>query len=150
MPSGKAAGAFVALFLGAILAGSTVLDLVPLGINDIHSTCLDNIDQAEPDPGLDFGPQGADPSLNCLAFPFETGNGEAYTDPTKQTYAGGFSVTVWEVAWEYYVQQNGGDPCLLANFFAQGFHPDALATLDGSDATGAEYFNQNCLPPPPP
>lgn len=146
MPQGSiAVGAFL-LLLASALVGSSVLDLYQ--ISTAHSTCLDGIDQTEPDPGLDFGPPGFDPSLNCLNYPWSDGSGEKETPIADQgNNPGGYASSIWDFVFEEYVNKNGGDPCQLASYFAAGFHPDALATTDGSSNQGADFFNQFCLPP---
>lgn len=65
MPTGKAA-LFMALLLGAALAGSTALDDP---ITRVHSTCEDGLDN-NGDSFIDVG------DFDCLAYPWADGAGE--------------------------------------------------------------------------
>lgn len=155
MPTGPKGGALVVLLvLGAGLAGSSILDALPLGLTDVESTCLDGIDQPDivygTDPGFDF--DASNPSEYCLIYPFSDGGGERVTPYADQgNNPGGYSVTVWDVAFENLVNLNGGDPCQLANFYLayayNGNHFDTDGTLDqANEMLGSPM----CTPPPPP
>ena len=149
MPQGSTAvGAFL-LLLASALVGSSVLDLYQ--ISTAHETCLDGIDQPEPDPGLDFGPPGFDPSLNCLTYPWSDGSGEKETPLADQgNNPGGYASSIWDFVFEEYVTKNGGDPCMLASFYSVGFHPDSLVEQDGSVDQANQFLATVCSPPPPP
>ena len=156
MPTGpKGAAVLVMVVLGAAMAGSSALDAIPYGLNDIEPTCLDGLNQPDniysQDPGFDF--DAVNPSEYCLIYPFKDGGGERFTDPSAQgNHPGGYSVTVWDVAYEELVVKNGGDVCTLADYYVnQAYAMPGSGHWYETDGTiaQAQAVYLTCPPPPP-